>query len=503
MGIRSGIGLVTVALVLGTASSALGATGVITTGAGNGKSGYAGDGGPAVKAELSFPIRAVQAPDGSLLIADEGNSVIRRVAPNGTIRTVAGVAGTGSFGGDDGPARSAELNTPFDVSVTSSGSVLIADHLDQRVRQVDAGLGSSPPTIRVQGRHLVDGLGRVVQLRGTSRAVFESRCTYDPTGIADGPTDQASVNAMLTWKINTVRVAINEDCWLGLNGLPADGNPAGYRAAVLAYVHLLRSNGMYVMPVVEVDAPGTVKATSIEYMPDASHMPALWRSLSSALKGDHGIIFDPVTEVAMASWNNPHPSPNRSGSPLMAQWKCWLSGCWIDSVYHGAPRFQAAGLQSLVNAIRATGATQPIVLGGIDYNADLTQLLTHLPADSQHQLVASAHVYDFVQGSGVNATFTGQLEPIAQHMPVILGELGERKCDSGTASYTKHVLSLVDGEASKGNVLGVLGWTWNSGGGWSCPTGPNGEGGPLLIRNYGGTPTVMGAVMRAWMLSKG
>ena len=75
--------------------------------------------------------------------------------------------------------------------------------------------------------------------------------------------------------------------------------------------------------------------------------------------------------------------------------------------------------------------------------------------------------------------------------PVIRGELGERYCDSGTASYTSHVLSRVDGEAAKGNVFGVLGWTWNTGGGWSCPTGPNGEGGPLLIRNYNGTSTVM------------
>ncbi len=168
----------------------------------------------------------------------------------------------------------------------------------------------------------------------------------------------------------------------------------------------------------------------------------------------------------------------------------------------GALRFAAAGLQSLVNAIRSAGATQPIVLGGLDYNADLSQLLSHLPADPQHQLIASGHVYDFVEGSGVDSMFTGQLEPIAKQLPVILGELGERNCDSGTAAYTSHVLSLIDGEAGRGTVFGVLGWTWNAGGGWQCPTGPDGEGGPLMIRDYGGTPTVMGAVFRKWMLSK-
>jgi hypothetical protein len=142
------------------------------------------------------------------------------------------------------------------------------------------------------------------------------------------------------------------------------------------------------------------------------------------------------------------------------------------------------------------------VLGGLDYNAELTQLMAHLPSDGRHQLIASGHVYDFVEGSGVDAMFTGQLEPIAHHMPVILGDVGERHCDSGTGAYTGHVLSLIDGEASKGRLVGVLGWTWNAGGGWQCPTGPNGEGGPLMIRNYAGTPTVMRAVLRGWMLSK-
>ena len=85
---------------------------------------------------------------------------------------------------------------------------------------------------------------------------------------------------------------------------------------------------------------------------------------------------------------------------------------------------------------------------------------------------------------------------------MILGELGERNCDSGTAAYTEHVLSLIDGEASKGRLRRTR-VDVERRGGWSCPTGPDGEGGPLMIRNYGGTPTVMGAVMRTWMLSKG
>ncbi len=357
---------------------------------------------------------------------------------------------------------------------------------------------SGPPTIRVQGRQLVDGSGRAVQLRGVNRAVFESRCTYDDTGFNDGPVDQASVTAMKSWKMNAVRVTLNDQCWLGVNGLPAGGNAAGYRSAVLTYIQLLRKNGLYVMPVVEVFGPDAQKSTQIDYMPAKSHMPAFWRSLASALKGDRGIVFDPVTEVAMADWNDPHPDPS-------GQWNCWLRGCTIDSIYDGAPRFAAAGLQSLVSTIRSTGAKQPIVLGGIDYNADLSQLLQYLPSDPARQLVASGHIYDFVQGKDVDAFFHDQLEPIAKRMPVILGELGERRCDSGSAAYTRHVLALIDAEKRKGNVMGVLEWAWNAvqgPDGWHCPTGQYGEGGPLLIRSYDGTPTVMGRAFRNWTLSR-
>ncbi len=361
-----------------------------------------------------------------------------------------------------------------------------------------SGAVSSPATIRVQGRQLVDGSGRVVQLRGVNRAVFESRCTYDDTGFNDGPVDQASVAAMKAWKINAVRVTLNDQCWLGVNGLPAGGDAAGYRRAVLSYISLLRKNGLYVMPVVEVFGPGAQKATEIDNMPDKSHMPAFWRSLASALRGDKGILFDPVTEVAMAGWNNPHPDP-------AGEWACWLHGCTIDSVYNGQPRYAAVGLQSLVNTIRSTGAKQPIVLGGIDYNADLSRLLQYLPSDPAHQLVASGHIYDFVQGKGVDSFFHDQLEPIAKRLPVIVGELGERYCDSGTASYTRHVLALVDAEKRKGNTFGVFEWAWNAvqgPDGWHCPTGQYGEGGPLLIRSYDGTPTVMGSAYRAWTSSK-
>lgn len=204
-------------------------------------------------------------------------------------------------------------------------------------------LGGGQPTLRVQGRRLVNGAGQAVQLRGVNRAIFESRCAYDGgRNYADGPAGQASVTAMRSWKIDVVRVTVNEDCWLGINGLPLSGDAAGYRKEVIDYIRLLRGNRLYVIAEAHVTAPGTNRSTRIDNMPDKDHLPAFWRSMSARLKTDHGIIFDVINEVAMGRTNDPHPMPP-------GKWRCWRDGCELDSMYGG--RFQAAGLQSLVHAI--------------------------------------------------------------------------------------------------------------------------------------------------------
>lgn len=111
--------------------------GTISTIAGTGVPGFAGDGGAATTAQLDHPSGIARAPDGSVLIADAGNERIRRIETDGTIETVAG-SGAFGFGGDGGPATAARLAGPSGVAATSDGSVLIADSENDRVRKVDA-----------------------------------------------------------------------------------------------------------------------------------------------------------------------------------------------------------------------------------------------------------------------------------------------------------------------------------------------------------------------------
>jgi hypothetical protein len=107
-----------------------------------------------------------------------------------------------------------------------AGATLVRAGCERRVRRHGTrgrheSLGGSP-TLRVQDHRLVNGAGQDVQLRGVNRAVFESRCTYDNTGIADGPIDQTPVSEMLA---SGRSMPCNEDCWLGITGSRSTAMP--------------------------------------------------------------------------------------------------------------------------------------------------------------------------------------------------------------------------------------------------------------------------------------
>src|SRR3989454_6319326 len=116
-------------------------TGIITTVAGTGTPGFGGDGGPAVSAQLTYPSSVAIDAGGNLFIVDTTNSRIRKVtASTGIITTVAGT-GVPGFSGDDGPATSAQLNYPTSVAVDTAGDLFIADQSNLRIRHVAAGSG--------------------------------------------------------------------------------------------------------------------------------------------------------------------------------------------------------------------------------------------------------------------------------------------------------------------------------------------------------------------------
>ncbi len=150
------------------------ANGTIATVAGSGEvAGFGGDGGPATAARLNAPQRVVALAGGGFLIADTANNRIRRVDTAGTITTIAG-AGTAGFAGDGGAATVALLNRPEGIAVRPDGSIAIADTGNQRVRAIGAdGLIQTIAGTGAAGFGGDGGPATAAQL-ATARAVAES-----------------------------------------------------------------------------------------------------------------------------------------------------------------------------------------------------------------------------------------------------------------------------------------------------------------------------------------
>jgi endoglucanase len=114
-----------------------------------------------------------------------------------------------------------------------------------------ADAATTPLSISVSGNHFVNGSGKTVRLLGVNRTSAEYGCV-DGFGYDDGHFTNADATAIASWGADAVRVPLNEDCWLGLNGQPNSNEGAdpaltknGYRSAVEKYVADLNSHGIY------------------------------------------------------------------------------------------------------------------------------------------------------------------------------------------------------------------------------------------------------------------
>ena len=313
------------------------------------------------------------------------------------------------------------------------------------------------PPVSVRGNHLIDRNGKVLRLTGVNRSGAEYACA-EGWGIWDGPTDtNAAIKAMTGWHVNAVRIPLNEDCWLGINGVKPAYSGSNYRSAIGNYVARLEGFGITPILNLHFSAPGKIVPDDQVPMADEDHSPAFWRSLATYFRNDHRIIFD--------LFNEPYPDSNRD---TRSAWSCVLNGGICPGV-----RFRAAGMQQLVKVVRAAGATQPLMIAGPQYAGDLDRWLQYEPHDPLHQLIASVHIYEPNWAPcDSRSCWNSQIATVAAKVPVVEGEIGSKNC---TASSIGPLLNWSDAHG-----VSYLAWAWNVG---SC------RGEPSLITNYGGTPT--------------
>lgn len=316
----------------------------------------------------------------------------------------------------------------------------------------------------VHGKNLVDGNGDVVELHGINRSGTEYACVQG-WGIFDGPSDAASIQAMTTWNVNIVRVPLNEDCWLNINGIDQQYAGANYINAIVNYVNLLHQYGMYAELSLMWGAPGSYQATYQPDAPDEDHSPDMWTSMAATFKGDPNVILAPWGETTVG-------------------WKCFMKkGCDNEATYGPSNAYyQTAAMQQAVNVMRAAGYDGVISIPCIDYaNAcgkidgakyDGSTWLQSRPHDPQGQSIAEAHVYGKNLCDTV-ACFDSSMRPITKKVPLIFGETGETYDGSDCgSSYISTFMKWADRHG-----VGYEAWTWDTWGGCG-----------VLISNYDGTP---------------
>lgn len=316
-------------------------------------------------------------------------------------------------------------------------------------------IGSLGPGLHVIGNQIMTHTGPLV-FHGVDRSGAEYHCTQKGKSTFDGPSDQASINAMLAWKINIVRVPLNEDCWLGINGEPANGTTATrYQQDVVNFVHLLRQNNLVVILDLHWTAPGKGQALAQMSMPDADHASAFWSSVAGTFKDDPFIIFDLFNE------------------PYINSWQCWLYGN-TQSRFCKFAGFPVAGMQTLVNAVRNAGANNLIMLGGLSYSNDVSAWIQFKPTDPKNNLVVSFHMYENNGCSSIDC-LNREIAPVAARYPIIMGEIGEFDC---TSNFLNTVMPWLDS-----HKISYLAWAWDT---YDCGAFPS------LVSDYKGTPTGYG-----------
>jgi hypothetical protein len=348
--------------------------------------------------------------------------------------------------------------------------------------RVPSGAASVPLSIRIVGNHFVDGAGHTIRLLGVNHTSAEYACV-DGFGYDDGHFDNADAAAIASWGADAVRIPLNEDCWLGLNGQPNSSEgadppltQAGYRQEIENYVADLNAHGIYAILDLHWTAPGSQVALEQQPMPDQDHSPAFWSSVAATFKDDPAVVFD--------LFNEPYdPTDPRSGTDTdpgdKVSWNCWQTGTesgpagganCVTTAYDEnnaeTATYQVAGMQTLLDAVRAAGATQPVLAGGLNYANDLggndggRAWMGHAPDDPLNQEAASFHNYTG-QGCDTVTCWKNTIAPVAAHVPVVTGEFDEDNFDEPRCS--NHKSSTFDADYMNwADSAGVsyLAWGW-------------------------------------------
>ena len=313
------------------------------------------------------------------------------------------------------------------------------------------------PPLKVSGVRLTDVHGDAVRLRGVDVCSME--------WMAAGDHVLQSINvATQDWHANIIRLPLSQDRWFGKTDDSAGANEAAYHTLVdQAVAEAARDHAYIILDLHWSDMGVWGQNIGQHALPDANSL-AFWQAVAARYANRPNVIFDLYNE------------------PIQAPWDVWRNGGSVTENFHGQSyTYNAVGLQQLLDAIRAAGAKNVVMAGGLGYSSQLDMPDRDLLSDPHGNGVL--YVSHYYPGWENEASWEKRMVVATKRFPVIVSEFGSDHSSLPNADPATHVGRVL-------NILREHGWNWCA---WCMHT----SAGPCLISDWNYTPTpVFGALVK-------
>ena len=308
--------------------------------------------------------------------------------------------------------------------------------------------------LKVVGTKILDSQNRPVRLRGVNAASLEW------TSDGEGHILQTLNVAIRDWHVNIIRLPLSQDRWFGQAPEQHDGG-AAYRALVRQAVETCATQHCYiVLDLHWSDCNVWGQNIGQHSMPDLYSL-TFWKDCAAVYANNPAVIFD--------LYNEPHD----------VTWDVWLNGGQITDKPNGrnleAKNYQCVGMQAMLDTVRATGAKNVVIAGGLDWAYDLSGILAgrKLADPKGNGVIYANHCYDN-KGESVY-TWIKNMEKATSELPVIVSEFGGNSGPSKRVAADNWLLHVM--QAVEEHHWSFIVWDLHR------------SAGPTLIADWNYTPT--------------
>ena len=314
-----------------------------------------------------------------------------------------------------------------------------------------------PPALHVAGNHLEDTAGKVVRLQGVNIPSLD----WSPGG---EHFLESLEKALDVWHSNSIRIPLTQDLWFGYyqgNRNPDEGK--AYRALVDQIIQKIATNKAYaVLDLHWSDGGQWGDHVGQHCMPDENSI-LFWKDVAARYANHPAVLFD--------LYNEPHD----------VSWDVWQNGGEVDEKNDDPTRglhlmYRTPGMQALLDTVRAMGAKNVVVVGGLDWGYDLRGLLDGhaLTDDKGNGILYATHIYPWKKERDA------RVAAVLEKYPVYVGEVGTKPWKPGepahenvyTPTWAPEVLAFI-----KQHQLSWAAWSFHPG------------ASPCLIQDWNYTPT--------------